>query len=112
MQSAFEQAVADEDHVELGETFCVECVSRQPVGGETSLLNVTQACDAGSGYAEPMPRALKSQLLRLRRFDTIEALCLALIAWQMTSDERRQMERYGSRSPVQLCRQAYGALHK
>ncbi len=66
----------------------------------------------GNGCAERIIRTLKEQLLWVRAFDTVEALRLALIAWQKTYNERWLIERHGHRSPAQVRRDYYAALHK
>ncbi len=66
----------------------------------------------GNGCAERIIRTLKEQLLWVRAFDTVEDLRLALIAWQKTYNERWLIERHGHRSPAQVRRDYYAALHK
>jgi transposase InsO family protein len=66
----------------------------------------------GNGCAERIIRTLKEQLLWVRAFETVEELRLALIAWQKTYNERWLVERHGHRSPAQVRRDYYAALHK
>ena len=58
----------------------------------------------GNGVAERFIRTLKENLLWGRRFDTIEALRLALLAFTRTYNEQWILEKYHYRSPAQVRR--------
>ncbi len=54
----------------------------------------------GNGCAERFIRTLKEQLLWIERFATIEALRLALLAFQDRYNREWLIERHGHRSPA------------
>jgi putative transposase len=56
----------------------------------------------GNGCAERFIRVLKENLLWVRRFDTIEELRLALLAFQQTYNRSWIIERHGYRTPAQV----------
>ena len=56
----------------------------------------------GNGCAERFIRTLKENLLWVRRFDTIEELRQALLAFQQTYNEQWLIERHGHRPPVDI----------
>jgi putative transposase len=56
----------------------------------------------GNGCAERFIRVLKENLLWVRRFDTVEELRLALIAFQRTYNQTWIIERHGYRTPAQV----------
>jgi putative transposase len=56
----------------------------------------------GNGCAERFVRVLKENLLWVRRFDTVEELRLALLAFQRTYNQGWIIERHGYRTPAQV----------
>jgi len=56
----------------------------------------------GNGCAERFIRTLKENLLRVRRFETIEELRQALLAFRRTCNELRLIERHGHRPPAAI----------
>jgi putative transposase len=56
----------------------------------------------GNGCAERFIRVLKENLLWVHRFDTVEELRLALIAFQQTYNQSWIIERHGYRTPAQV----------
>ena len=58
----------------------------------------------GNGVAERFIRTLKENLLWVRRFETIEELRLALLAFKRTYNEQWMLEKYDYRSPAQVRR--------
>jgi putative transposase len=56
----------------------------------------------GNGCAERFIRVLKENLLWVRRFDTVEELRLALVAFKRTYNETWIIERHGYRTPAQV----------
>jgi putative transposase len=56
----------------------------------------------GNGGAERFIRVLKENLLWVRRFDTLEELRLALIAFRQTYNQSWIIERHGYRTPAQV----------
>ena len=56
----------------------------------------------GNGCAERFIRVLKENLLWVRRFDTVEELRLALIAFRQTYNQSWIIERHGYRTPAQV----------
>jgi transposase InsO family protein len=56
----------------------------------------------GNGGAERFVRVLKENLLWVRRFDTVEALRLALLAFRQTYNQSWIIERHGYRTPAQV----------
>ena len=56
----------------------------------------------GNGCAERFIRVLKENLLWVRRFDTLEELRLALIAFRQTYNQSWIIERHGYRTPAQV----------
>jgi transposase InsO family protein len=56
----------------------------------------------GNGCAERFIRTLKENLLWVRRFETIEELRLALIAFRQTYNDTWIIERHGYRTPAQV----------
>jgi transposase InsO family protein len=56
----------------------------------------------GNGCAERFVRVLKENLLWVRRFDTVEALRLALLAFRQTYNQSWIIERHGYRTPAQV----------
>lgn len=58
----------------------------------------------GNGCAERFIRTLKENLFWVRKFHTIEELCLALLAFTQTYNEHWLIERHGHRSPAQFRR--------
>ncbi|MFO7854469.1 MAG: IS3 family transposase, partial [Paracoccaceae bacterium] len=59
----------------------------------------------GDGCAARFIRTLKETLPRVRRFDTIEALRPALLAFQRTCNEPWLVERHGHRPPAAIRRE-------
>ena len=64
----------------------------------------------GNGCAERFIRTLKENLLWVRRFDTIEELRRALIAFQRLYNETWIVERHGYRTPATVRADQVGAL--
>ena len=62
----------------------------------------------GNGVAERFIRTLKENLLWVRRFETIEDLRLALLAFKRTYNEQWMLEKYAYRSPAQVRRDLVG----
>ena len=62
----------------------------------------------GNGVAERFIRTLKENLLWVRRFETIEELRLALLAFKRTYNEQWMLGKYGYRSPAQVRRDLVG----
>ena len=60
--------------------------------------------------AERFVRVLKENLLWVRRFDTIEELRLALIAFKHTYNQTWIIERHGYRTPAQVRADQIGPL--
>ena len=56
----------------------------------------------GNGCAERFIRVLKENLLWIRRFDTVEELRLALLAFKQTYNRSWIIERHGYRTPAQV----------
>jgi len=56
----------------------------------------------GNGCAERFIRTLKENLLWLRRFETIEELRRALLAFQRTYNQSWIIERHGYKTPAQV----------
>ena len=56
----------------------------------------------GNGCAERFVRVLKENLLWVRRFDTVEELRLALLAFQRSYNQSWIIERHGYRTPAQV----------
>src|SRR5690242_10068300 len=56
----------------------------------------------GNGCAERFIRTLKENLLWVRRFETVEELRLALIAFRQTYNRTWILERHGYRTPAQV----------
>jgi transposase InsO family protein len=64
----------------------------------------------GNGCAERFIRVLKENLLWVRRFDTVEELRLALIAFQQTYNRSWIIERHGYRTPAQVRAEQIGPM--
>jgi putative transposase len=64
----------------------------------------------GNGCAERFIRVLKENLLWVRRFDTVEELRLALIAFKQTYNQTWIIERHGYRTPAQVRADQIGQL--
>jgi putative transposase len=64
----------------------------------------------GNGRAERFIRVLKENLLWVRRFDTVEGLRLALIAFQRTYNRSWIIERHGYRTPAQVRAEQIGPM--
>ena len=64
----------------------------------------------GNGCAERFIRVLKENLLWVRRFDTVEELRLALVAFKRTYNETWIIERHGYRTPAQVRAEQLGHL--
>jgi putative transposase len=56
----------------------------------------------GNGCAERFVRVLKENLLWVRRFDTVEELRVALLAFQRTYNQSWIIERHGYKTPAQV----------
>ena len=56
----------------------------------------------GNGVAERFIRTLKENLLWVRRFETLEDLRLAVLAFKRTYNEQWMLEKYAYRSPAQV----------
>jgi transposase InsO family protein len=56
----------------------------------------------GNGCSERFVRVLKENLLWVRRFDTVEELRLALLAFQRSYNQGWIIERHGYRTPAQV----------
>jgi putative transposase len=56
----------------------------------------------GNGCSERFVRVLKENLLWVRRFDTVEELRLALLAFQRTYNQSWIIERHGYKTPAQV----------
>jgi putative transposase len=64
----------------------------------------------GNGCAERFIRTLKENLLWIRRFETVEELRLALIAFQRTYNQGWIIERHGYKTPAQVRAEQIGQL--
>jgi transposase InsO family protein len=64
----------------------------------------------GNGCAERFIRVLKENLLWVRRFDTVEELRLALIAFKQTYNQSWIIERHGYKTPAQVRADQIGQL--
>ncbi len=64
----------------------------------------------GNGCAERFIRVLKENLLWVRRFDTLEELRLALLAFKQTYNQSWIIERHGYRTPAQVRADQIGQL--
>ena len=64
----------------------------------------------GNGCAERFIRVLKENLLWVRRFDTVEELRLALLAFQQTYNQSWIIERHGYKTPAQARADQIGQL--
>ena len=64
----------------------------------------------GNGCAERFIRTLKENLLWVRRFDTVEELRLALLAFKRTYNRTWIVERHGYRTPAQVRMEQIGQL--
>ena len=62
----------------------------------------------GNGVAERFIRTLKENLLWVRRFETLEDLRLAVLAFKRTYNEQWMLEKYAYRSPAQVRRDLVG----
>ena len=62
------------------------------------------------GCAERFIRVLKENLLWVRRFDTVEELRLALLAFQQTYNRSWIIERHGYKTPAQVRAEQVGQL--
>ena len=56
----------------------------------------------GNGCAERFIRVLKENLLWVRRFDTVEELRLALLAFRQTYNQSWIIQRHGYKTPAQV----------
>jgi transposase InsO family protein len=56
----------------------------------------------GNGCAERLVRVLKENLLWVRRFDTVEELRVALLAFRRSYNQSWIIERHGYRTPAQV----------
>ena len=63
-----------------------------------------------NGCAERFIRTLKENLLWVRRFDTLEELRLALLAFKRTYNQSRIIERHGYKTPAQVRADQIGQL--
>jgi len=70
------------------------------LGIESSLAFVREP--EGNGCAERFIRTLKENLLWVRRFNTVEELRLALIAFRQTYNQIWIIERHGYQTPAQV----------
>jgi transposase InsO family protein len=64
----------------------------------------------GNGCAERFIRTLKENLLWVRRFETVEELRLALVAFKRTYNQGWIIERHGYRTPAQVRADQIGQL--
>ena len=64
----------------------------------------------GNGCAERFIRTLKENLLWVRRFETVEELRLALIAFKRTYNQGWIIERHGYKTPAQVRANQIGQL--
>ena len=64
----------------------------------------------GNGCAERFIRTLKENLLWVRRFETVEELRLALIAFKRTYNQGWIIERHGYKTPAQVRADQIGQL--
>jgi putative transposase len=64
----------------------------------------------GNGCAERFIRVLKENLLWVRRFDTLEELRLALLAFKQTYNQNWIIERHGYKTPAQVRADQIGPL--
>ena len=64
----------------------------------------------GNGCAERFIRVLKENLLWVRRFDTLEELRLALLAFKQTYNQSWIIERHGYKTPAQVRAEQVGQL--
>jgi putative transposase len=64
----------------------------------------------GNGCAERFIRVLKENLLWVRRFDTVEELRSALLAFQRAYNQSWIIERHGYRTPAQVRADQIGQL--
>ncbi len=64
----------------------------------------------GNGCAERFIRVLKENLLWVRRFDTVEELRLALLAFQQSYNQSWIIERHGYRTPAQVRADQIGSV--
>jgi transposase InsO family protein len=64
----------------------------------------------GNGWAERFIRVLKENLLWVRRFDTLEELRLALIAFRQIYNQSWIIERHGYRTPAQVRAEQIGPM--
>jgi transposase InsO family protein len=64
----------------------------------------------GNGCAERFVRVLKENLLWVRRFDTLEELRLALLAFKQTYNQSWIIERHGYKTPAQVRADQIGQL--
>jgi putative transposase len=64
----------------------------------------------GNGCAERFIRVLKENLLWVRRFDTLEELRLALLAFKQTYNQSWIIERHGYKTPAQVRADQIGPL--
>jgi putative transposase len=64
----------------------------------------------GNGCAERFIRVLKENLLWVRRFDTVEELRLALLAFRQTYNQSWIIERHGYKTPAQVRAEQIGQI--
>ena len=64
----------------------------------------------GNGCAERFIRVLKENLLWVRRFDTVEELRLALLAFKQTYNQSWIIERHSYKTPAQVRADQIGQL--
>ena len=70
------------------------------LGSESSPAFVREP--EGNGCAERFIRVLKENLLWVRRFDTVEELHLALLAFRQTYNQSWIIERHGYKTPARV----------
>jgi putative transposase len=66
----------------------------------------------GNGCAERFIRTLRESLLWVRRFETVEELRLALIAFKRTYNQGWIIERHGHKTPAQVRADQIGPLYR
>ena len=84
-----------------------DCQQEVAVFGIDSSPSFVQEPE-GNGVAERFIRTLKENLLWVRRFETLEELRLAVLAFKRTDNEQWMLEKYDYRSPAQVRRDLVG----
>ena len=80
---------------------------RRPSSARSPFLDLTSSpafvrAPGGNGCAERFIRTLKDNLLRVRDFDTVEELRLALLEFRQRYNQTWILERHGYQTPAAI----------